>query len=120
MKVMDVSTVTFLTMIVNRLICLENGSLQILDTKCKVTEDITITDSSGKSAVFSPIAVIHHTGIVTQGNDTRGHYRADVRSPATDEWFQTSDDQVPFQIFSPSDQCYITIYKKIIQAGTKK
>ena len=83
-----------------------------------MTDDVIITDSLGQSAVFSPIAVIHHTGIVTQGNDTRGHYRADVRSPATDEWFQTSDDQVPFQIPSPSDQCYITIYKKIIQAGT--
>ena len=117
-KIVNVSTTTFLTTIVNRLIHDENGSLQILNTKCSVTDDVIITDSLGQSAVFSPIAVIHHTGIVTQGNDTRGHYRADVRSPATDEWFQTSDDQVPFQIPSPSDQSYITIYKKIIQAGT--
>ena len=114
MKIMDVTTMTFLTMIVNRVICLENGLLKILDTKCRVTEDINITDSRGQSAVFSPIAVIHHTGIVTQGNDTRGHYRADVRSPVTNEWFRTSDDQLPFKVSSPSDQCYIIIYKKII------
>ena len=77
-----------------------------------MTEDVTITDAHAQSAVFSPIAVIHHTGIVTGGNDTRGHYRADVRSPVTDEWFQTSDDQLPVEIPSPSSQCYITIYKK--------
>ena len=118
-KVIDVSSTTFFTTIVNRLIRHENGSLQILNTKCSVTDNVKITDSFGQSAVFSPIAVIHHTGIVTQGNDTCGHYRADVRTISTDEWFQTSDDQVPFQVPSPSDQCYITIYKKIIQAGTK-
>ena len=111
MKIMDVTTMTFLTMIVNRVICLENGSLKILDTKCRVTEDITITDSRGQSAVFSPIAVIHHTGIVTEGNDTCGHYRADVRSPINDVWHQTSDDQIPVEIPFPSSQCYITIFK---------
>ena len=118
-KVIDVSSMMFLTTIVDRLIHLGDGSLQILDTKCPVTEDITITDSQGQSAVFSPIAVIHHTGNVTQGNDTQGHYRADVRSPVTDEWFQTSDDKVPLKVPSPHDQCYITIYKKIEQAGKK-
>ena len=118
-KVVDVSTMTFLTTIVNRLIRLGNGSLEILDTKCRVTDDVIITDSFDQSAVFSPIAVIHHTGIVTQGNDTRGHYRADVRDPATGEWFQTSDDQLPFQVPSPSEQCYITIYKKIVKKGTR-
>ena len=113
-KVIDVSTTLFLTVIVNRLINLGNGSLQILDTKCRVTEDVNITDSHGQSAVFSPIAVIHHTGNVTQGNDTSGHYKADVKSPVTDEWFETSDDQTPLRVPSPNDQCYITIYKKNI------
>ena len=113
-RIVDVSKMMFLTITVNRL-----DGLQILDTKCKVTEDVTITDSHGLSAVFSPIAVIHHTGIVTQGNDTCGHYRADVRSPVTDEWFRTSDDQVPYKVSSPSDRCYITIYKKIINQVQK-
>ena len=116
-RIVDVSKIMFLTISVNRLDT-KNG-LQILNTKCKVTEDVTVTDSHGLSAVFSPIAVIHHTGIITQGNDTCGHYRADVRSPVTDEWFRTSDDQVPFKVPSPSDQCYITIYKKIINQVQK-
>ena len=112
--VIKLCKIMFLAISLNRL-----DGLQILDTKCKVTEDVTITDSCGHSAVFTPIAVIHHTGIVTQGNDTCGHYRADVRSPVTDEWFRTSDDQVPFKVSSPSDQCYITIYKKIINQVQK-
>ena len=115
-KVIDVSSTTFFTTIVNRLICHENGSLQILNTKCSVTDNVKITDSFGQSAVFSPIAVIHHSGIVTQMNDTCGHYRADVRSPINDVWHQTSDDQVPFQVPSHSDQCYITIYRTMLWA----
>ena len=111
-KVKNVSETLFLTIIVPRLKQREDGSLEILTPVCEVTEDVTITDANAQSAVFSPIAVIHHTGIVTGGNDTRGHYRADVRSPVTDEWFQTSDDQLPAVIPSPSSQCYITIYKK--------
>ena len=111
-KVKDVSKTLFLTIVVPRLKQRGDGSLEILTPACEVTEDVTITDANAQSAVFSPIAVIHHTGIVTGGNDTRGHYRADVRSPVTDEWFQTSDDQLPAVIPSPSSQCYITIYKK--------
>ena len=52
-------------------------------------------------------------------NDTCGHYKADVRSTATDEWFQTSDDQIPLKVPSPSDQCYITIFKKQVQTVKK-
>ena len=114
-KVIDVSSITFFTTVVNRLIRHESGSLKILNTKCSVTDNVTITDSFGQSAVFSPIAVIHHSGIVTQKNDTCGHYRADVRSTATDEWFQTSDDQIPLKVPLPSDQCYITIFKKEVE-----
>ena len=119
LKVMDVSKLMFLTTIVNRLQQTRDGTLKINDTKYSVTQNVTITDFGGQSAVFSPIAVIYHTGSVTRGNDTCGHYRADVRSPVTNEWFQTSDDQVPFKVSSPSDQCYITIYKKIINQVQK-
>ena len=118
-RIVDVSQVMFFTTIIDRVQQPRDGKKIIRDTKCPVTEDVTITDSQGLSAVFSPIAVIHHTGIVTKGNDTRGHYMADVRNAVTDEWFRTSDDQVPIQVHSPSDKCYITIYKKITQAGTK-
>ena len=116
-RIVDASQISFFTTIIDR-VQEPDGKRIILNTKCPVTEDVIITDSRGLSAVFSPIAVIHHTGIVTKGNDTRGHYMADVRNAVTNEWFRTSDDQVPIQIHSPSDKCYITIYKKITQTGT--
>ena len=64
-------------------------------------------------AIFSPIAIIHHTGQVT-GNTTSGHYQADVLDFTSNKWIRTSDDNLPVVISETNltDQGYIFLYKK--------
>ena len=106
--------VKFLIVIVERLIRLDNGNLQIVDSKIPVDGDIRLSDSNNLEALFRPVAVIHHTGHVNKNaRDTFGHYRADILDSDTDNWFRTSDDDKPLPIDVPTDQGYITILKKI-------
>jgi len=59
------------------------------------------------------IAIIHHSGIVT-GNDTRGHYRADVKNQLSNTWYRTSDNDRPQKLSSQSvtKTGYIFLYKQ--------
>ena len=54
-----------------------------------------------------------HIGDV-QGNETSGHYKADVRN-LDGNWYRTSDDMMPQKIIENdvSDQGYIFLYKKV-------
>ena len=113
-KIENMADVKFLIVIVERLIRLDNGNLQIVDSKIPVDGDIRLSDSNNLEALFRPVAVIHHTGHVNKNaRDTFGHYRADILDADTDNWFQTSDDDKPLPIDVPTDQGYITILKKI-------
>lgn len=88
--------------------------LHIVDTKVnEAHEEVTIQDVSGETATFSPIAIIHHSGIVT-GNDTQGHYRADVKNQLSNTWYRTSDNDRPQKLSSQSvtKTGYIFLYKK--------
>ena len=90
-----------------------NGNLEINRQNVPLGIDISLTDLGGKSAVFTPIGVIHHSGVVI-GNTTRGHYRADVLEKSTGQWFRTSDDELPQKISrkSVTEQGYIFLYRK--------
>ena len=88
--------------------------LYIVDTKVNDShEEITIQDFNGEIATFSPIAIIHHSGIVT-GNDTRGHYRADVKNQFSNTWYRTSDNDRPQKLSTQSvtKTGYIFLYKQ--------
>ena len=75
----------------------QDGNLHIVDRKLKVGGNMTLSDISGSNAVFSPIAIIHHTGQVT-GNTTSGQYQADLLDVTSNKWI--------------TDQGYIILYKK--------
>ena len=72
----------------------------------------TLPVNENSSVKFKPIAVIHHDGYV-HGNDTRGHYMADILDHSSNQWLRTSDDAKPRSINSVSNQGYIFLYKKI-------
>ena len=76
-------------------------------------EDVELQDRKGKSGLFTPIGVIHHKGEVI-GNDTCGHYEADVLKKSSNQWFRTSDDMPPKKILRNdiTEQGYIFLYKK--------
>ena len=109
-RLQDIRSTEFLIFILNRLVTVD-GQLKIVDNKVPVGGNIHLKDASGLSAVFSPIAVIHHTGQVMQ-NTTSGHYRADVRDFSSGNLIRTSDDSLPQSILSLTDQGYIYLYSK--------
>ena len=113
-NVLDLAEMKFFIVIVERLIPLDDGTLQIVKSKIEIDEVISFSDSQNREATFKAIAVIHHTGHVNKSTrDTSGHYRADILDADTDQWYQTSDDDLPFPIKQPSDQGYIIILKNM-------
>lgn len=111
-RIKDMDRVENLLIILNRLSYI-NGNLEINRQNVPLGIDISLKDLGGKSAVFTPIGVIHHSGVVI-GNTTRGHYRADVLEKSTGQWFRTSDDELPQKISrkSVTEQGYIFLYRK--------
>ena len=95
-RLQDVKATDYLLFSLSRLIRVE-GNLQIVDRKVKVGGNMTISDNTGCSAVFSSIAIIYHTGQVT-GNMTSGHYQADVLDVASHKRIRTSEDNHPMEI----------------------
>ena len=111
-RITDLSKTNYLIIIVERLVSY-NGNLQILRRKVPLGEDVELQDRKGKSGLFTPFGVIHHKGEVI-GNDTCGHYEADVLKKSSNQWFRTSDDMPPKKILRNdiTEQGYIFLYKK--------
>ena len=111
-RLQDIKKTNYLLFILSRLIRV-GDQLQIVDRKVEIGGNVWLSDVSGHSASFSPIAVIHHTGQVTE-NTTSGHYQADVLDSSSGKWIRTSDDAFPVEISETniSDQGYIFLYKK--------
>ena len=113
-KITDLTNLKFLLVIVERLTQLNNGRLHIVDTQITVDGEFSVNDSQGSEVTFKPIAVIHHTGHVNKSStNTSGHYRSDILDADTNQWFQTSDEDLPLLVATPSDQGYIIVLKKI-------
>ena len=111
-KIQDIGETEFVIFVLTRLIMVDEN-LHIIDTKVPVGGNVSLVDVSGHSAEFTPIAIIHHSGVV-MGNTTRGHYQADVKDKSTSKWIRTSDDEPPAEISVEdlTNQGYIFLYKK--------
>ena len=101
----------FIILIVQRLNQDQGGPLTINNTGLQVTPTIDLKKTENNFVQFEPIAVIHHDGYVF-GNDTRGHYMADILDKSTNQWMRTSDDAEPEVIESVSRQGYIFLYRR--------
>ena len=110
LRIVDISSVKFLTIIVNRLALNGFGIMTINNKKIEVDAEIKIKGHDDTEETFQPISVIHHRGHVS-GKDTRGHYMADVQDVRTNQWFRTSDDQLPTAITSITANGYIFLLK---------
>ena len=113
-KIDNLTNLKFLLVIVERLTQHNDGGLQIIDTQIEVDGEFAVSDSQDRQVFFKPIAVIHHTGRVNKSStNTSGHYQTDILDADTDQWFQTSDEDLPLPVATPSDQGYIIILKRI-------
>ena len=111
-KIDNIDETEFIIIVVRRLVNYGNGPI-ILRNRVLVDEEVQLTDFENRSSKFRPLAVIFHIGDV-QGDETSGHYKADVRN-LDGNWYRTSDDMMPQKIKENdvSDQGYIFLYKKV-------
>ena len=113
LRIKDISKTQNLIFTISRLINI-GGNLEIVGRKVPLGGDILLHDVKGKSGIFTPIGVIHHSGEVID-NTTRGHYQADVLDRETNQWVRTSDDEPPMTISKRelTEEGYIFLYKRI-------
>ena len=98
----------------------ELGKKQTINkTELEVTATIEIIDRDNEDECvqFKPIAVITHLGNVDEGNETQGHFIADIFNIKTQKWVRTSDSDEPRNIeFSQiSKTGYIYLYQNTHQ-----
>ena len=84
--IQNIENVQFLMFVVPRL---HNAGrrLKIDKTKIEVDSEVEIKSSTESFVKFKAISIIHHKGYIT-GNDTRGHYLADVLDVETNQWIR--------------------------------
>ena len=111
-RLVNVQSTQFMTIIVNRLMTDLQGHMTISNKKIFVESEVTVIDDNEVEHKFKPIAVIYHKGHV-ENNDTRGHYMADVCDVRTGKWFNTSDDAVPTETSAVTETGYIFLLKKV-------
>lgn len=109
--IQNIENVKFLMFIVPRLFHTIDGGMVIKKTKIEVDSEVDVRSSTGGLVKFTPISVIHHKGYIT-GNDTRGHYLADVLDVDSNQWMRTSDDAQPKPLTKVTDQGYIFLLKR--------
>ena len=114
-KIENISETNFLIFILQRLIRID-GQLDIISTETIINQSdkIQLFDVAGRSAYFTPISIIHHSGNVS-GESTQGHYRADVYNKNTQSWFRTSDNEPPVALTASglTKQGYIFLYVRV-------
>ena len=113
-KIQDVSHTDYLVFCLNRLLKVD-GQFHIIDFSVPVGGAVSVTDDNNLTARYFPITIIHYEGHVTEDEDTRGHYMADVLDVHTSKWFRTSDNSTPRELEANelSNQGYIYLYKRM-------
>ena len=78
-------------------------------------QNIKIRDVENIEARFEPISVVEHQGVLRNDGTSSGHYTADVKNQALNQWYRTSDNAVPSAInpSSVTTRGYIFLYKNI-------
>ena len=78
-------------------------------------QNIKIRDVENIEARFEPISVVEHQGVLRNDGTSSGHYTADVKNQALNQWYRTSDNAVPSAInpSSVTKRGYIFLYKNI-------
>ena len=112
-KIKDINEVQFLVFVTERLKTTDGIDRWIDYTEVEAGGNVQVVDSKGVSGTLGLIGVIYHVGGRVVDNDTSGHYMADILVPQTQQWFSTSDDQIPRLVNEPSKLGYIYIYKKL-------
>ena len=93
----------------------DQGRQIIVTNDVQVTDNVTLTDINGCTAIFEPISVIQHSGVMRRDGTSSGHYTADIKSQTHNKWFRTSDNSIPqsISVNAVTRRGYVILYKNI-------
>ena len=110
----DVRNTNFLIIILRRTLS-DQGRPVIVTNNVISTGNACLTDVRGCTAIFEPISVIEHSGVLRRDGSSSGHYIACVKSQTSQTWWRTSDNMIPqpISVDSVSQRGYVILYKNI-------
>ena len=85
-------------------------------------DNLKLVDSNDCEAIFEPICVVQHQGVLKQDGGSYGHYTADVKEQRSSKWYRTSDNAFPVLINQSevTKRGYVFLYKNISFGSTIK
>ena len=71
-------------------------------------------DERGIQAIYKPIAVISHSGDLTEEGESHDHYTCDIKHLVNGLWYKTNDGKNPrrIELANVSKHGYVILYKK--------
>ena len=110
----DARNTNFLIMILRRA-KYDQGRLVIVTNNVQATDNVSLTDINGRTAIFEPISVVQHSGVLRRDGTSSGHYTADIKSQTYHKWFKTSDNSIPqpVSVKDVTERGYVILYKNI-------
>ena len=110
----DVRNTNFLIIILRRTLS-DQGRPIIVTNDVRSTDNVSLVDIRGCNAIFEPISVVEHSGVLRRDGSSSGHYTACIKSQTSHTWWRTSDNSIPQSISEDSvtKRGYVILYKNI-------
>ena len=112
---LNVKNTQFITIILVRAENDHRGRAIIKTNNITAVDNVKLLDSNNCEAMFEPICIVQHQGVLTGDGGSYGHYTADVKEQKSSKWYRTSDNEIPIHI-NPSEvtkRGYVFLYKNI-------
>ena len=79
----------------------------------EAVDDVKLLDSNNCEAMFEPICIVQHQGVLRGDGESYGYYTADVKEQKSSKWYRTSDNEIPFHINQSevTKRGYVFLYK---------
>ena len=91
----------------------DQGRQVIVTNNVQPTDNVSLTDIDGCTAIFEPISVVQHSGVLKRDGTSSGHYTADIKNQTYHKWFRTSDNSIPqpISVKDVTKRGYVILYK---------
>ena len=108
----DARNTNFLIIILRRATH-DQGRQVIVTNNVQATDNVSLTDIDGCTAIFEPISVVQHSGVLKRDGTSSGHYTADIKNQTYQKWFRTSDNSIPqpISVKDVTKRGYVILYK---------
>ena len=111
----NVKNTQFITIILIRAENDHRGRAIIKTSDVTAVENVKLIDNNHCEAIFEPICIVQHQGVLGSDGTSSGHYTADVKVQKSSKWYRTSDNEFPVHVNQSevTKRGYVFLYKNI-------